>query len=67
MLLDVYAQGKAGSMSMVDVAKQVGTLASTRNSYQGDSASNQRKLLATWSTRSTAGLDRRGRHVHQGT
>ncbi len=46
MLLDVYAQGKAGSMSMVDVAKQVGTLASTRNSYQGDSASNQRKLLA---------------------
>lgn len=46
MLLDVYAQGKQGSMSMVDVAKQVGVLASTRNSYQGDSAANQRKLLA---------------------
>lgn len=46
MLLDVYAQGKAGSMSMVDVAKQIGTLASTRGSYAGDTATNQRKLLA---------------------
>jgi hypothetical protein len=46
MLLDVYAQGKAGSMSMVDVAKQMGTLASTRSSFQGDTATNQRKLLA---------------------
>ena len=46
MLLDVYAQGKAGSMSMTDVAKQMGVLASTRNSYQGSAADNQRKLLA---------------------
>ena len=46
MLLDVYAQGKQGSMSMVDVAKQMGTLASTRSSFQGDMATNQRKLLA---------------------
>jgi hypothetical protein len=46
LLLDVYAQGKAGSMSMVDVAKQMGTLASTRSSFQGNVATNQRKLLA---------------------
>ena len=46
MLLDVYAQGKAGSMSMIDVAKQVGILSSTRSSYQGNAADNQRKLLA---------------------
>jgi hypothetical protein len=46
MLLDVYAQGKAGSMSMVDVAKQIGTLSSTRSAYAGDAATNQRKLLA---------------------
>ncbi|HEY1695829.1 MAG TPA: hypothetical protein VGG39_26860 [Polyangiaceae bacterium] len=46
MLLDVYAQGKAGSLSMGDVAKQMGTLASTRSSYAGKAADNQRKLLA---------------------
>jgi hypothetical protein len=46
MLLDVYAQGKAGSMSMVDVAKQIGILGSTRSAYAGDAATNQRKLLA---------------------
>ncbi|HEY6461016.1 MAG TPA: hypothetical protein VIY73_12720 [Polyangiaceae bacterium] len=46
MLLDVYAQGKAGSLSMTDVAKQMGTLASTRSSYAGKAADNQRKLLA---------------------
>jgi len=46
MLLDVYAQGKAGSMSMVDVARQIGILSSTRSSYQGNAADNQRKLLA---------------------
>ena len=45
MLLDVYAQGKQGSMSMVDVSKQIGVLASTRNAYQGSTADNQRKLL----------------------
>lgn len=46
MLLDVYAQGKAGSMSMVDVAKQVGILSSARSSFAGNAADNQRKLLA---------------------
>ncbi len=46
MLLDVYAQGKAGSMSMIDVAAQMGTMASARSSFQGNAADNQRKLLA---------------------
>lgn len=46
MLLDVYSQGKAGSMSMVDVAKQIGVMASTRGAFSGDMATNQRKLMA---------------------
>lgn len=45
MLLDVYAQGKQGSMSMVDVAKQIGVLGSPATSFAGDQATNQRKLL----------------------
>lgn len=46
MLLDVYAQGKAGSLSMVDVAKQLGIMSSARGAFSGDVATNQRKLLA---------------------
>lgn len=46
MLLDVYAQGKAGSLSMVDVSKQLGVMASARGAFSGDVAVNQRKLLA---------------------
>ena len=46
MLLNVYAQGKQGSMSMVDVAKQMGTLASTRSSFAGDVSKNQMTLMA---------------------
>jgi hypothetical protein len=46
MLLDVYAQGKMGSMSMVDVAKQMGTLGSQRSTFTGDVTRNQRELMA---------------------
>lgn len=46
MLLDVYAQDKAGSMSMVDVAKQIGVLAAPATNFSGDQAEQQRKLLA---------------------
>jgi hypothetical protein len=45
MLLDVYAQGKQGSMSMVDVAKQIGILGAPATSFAGDQATTQRKLL----------------------
>jgi hypothetical protein len=46
MLLDVYAQSKMGSMSMSDVAKQMGTLGSTRSNFTGDVTRNQRELFA---------------------
>lgn len=46
MLLDVNAQSKMGSMSMADVAKQMGTLGSTRSAFKGDMARNQRELFA---------------------
>jgi hypothetical protein len=45
MLLNVYAQSKAGSMSMADTAKQIGTLASARTSFAGNMAANQSALI----------------------
>jgi hypothetical protein len=46
MLLNAYEQSKAGSVSLVDAAKQFGVLGSTRGMYNGDMGKNQRTLLA---------------------
>lgn len=46
LLLNAYEMSKAGSVSLSDAVSQVGTLASTRGFYQGDVATNQRKLMA---------------------
>lgn len=46
MLLDVYAQSKMGSMSMGDIAKQMGTIGSQRSAFTGSEARNQRELFA---------------------
>lgn len=46
MLLDVFAQSGKGSLGMVDIAKQIGVMASARGAFAGDVATNQRKLLA---------------------
>lgn len=46
LLLNAYAQAGAGSMSLVDAAKQLGTMGSTRGFYQGDAGKNQRTLFA---------------------
>ena len=46
MFLDIYAQGKMGSMSMEDVGKQLGTLGSQRSAFTGDVTRNQRELMA---------------------
>lgn len=45
MLLNVYAQGKVGSMSMVDVAKQIGTLGSARSMFTGNVGHTQQVLM----------------------
>jgi ElaB/YqjD/DUF883 family membrane-anchored ribosome-binding protein len=45
MLLDMMAQGHAGSMSIIDVAGQAGMIGSARSMIGGDVATNQRKLL----------------------
>jgi hypothetical protein len=46
LLLNAYEMSKSGSVSLADAAAQIGTLASTRGFYQGDTAANQRKLMA---------------------
>jgi hypothetical protein len=45
LLLSAYAQTKSGSVSLVDAAKQFGTLGSTRGLFQGSEAHNQATLL----------------------
>ena len=45
MLLDVYAQSGSGSMSMVDAAKQLGTMGSTRAFFTQDEGKSQRSLF----------------------
>jgi hypothetical protein len=45
LLLNAYAQSKSGSVSLVDAAKQFGTLGSTRGLYQGDEAKSQQTLI----------------------
>jgi hypothetical protein len=46
LLLNAYEMSKSGSVSLGDAVSQIGTLASTRGFYQGDVATNQRKLMA---------------------
>jgi hypothetical protein len=45
LLLNAYAQSKQGSMSLVDAAKQIGTLGSTRSSFAGDVTKTQGTLI----------------------
>jgi hypothetical protein len=45
MLLNALAQSHAGSMSMVDAAKQIGTMGSTRSSFASDEARTQNTLI----------------------
>ena len=45
MLLDLYAQGKAGSRSLNEMVGLAGVVGSVRGVYGGNTADNQRKLL----------------------
>lgn len=45
MLLNVLAQSHAGSMSLVDAAKQIGTMGSVRSAFSGDETTVQRSLF----------------------
>ena len=45
-LLDMYAQSKAGSLSMPELAKMAGTIGSVRGSFAGDATTNQRMLMS---------------------
>jgi hypothetical protein len=45
MLLNVLAQSHAGSMSLVDSAKQIGTLGSTRAFFSQDEGKSQQTLI----------------------
>lgn len=45
MLLNTLAQSHAGSMSLVDAAKQIGTMGSVRSSFSGDEAKTQQSLI----------------------
>jgi hypothetical protein len=46
MLLDVMEQGKQGAVEISDLAKDAGTLGSTRNAFAGNMGQNQRTLMA---------------------
>jgi hypothetical protein len=56
MLLNAYAQSKAGSVSLSQAVTQIGTLGSTRGLYAGDEATNQRKLLALGQIAASGGM-----------
>jgi hypothetical protein len=45
MLLNAVAQSHQGSMSLVDAAKQIGTLGSTRSSFSQDESKSQMSLI----------------------
>lgn len=46
MILDTIEQGKLGAVEISDLAKLAGGLGSTRGLYKGNTADNQRKLMA---------------------
>jgi hypothetical protein len=55
LLLNTLAQAHQGSMSMVDAAKQFGTLGATRSYYKGDVTANQQTLIGLGQIAKNAG------------